>query len=81
MTELPESEGTIAYPAGHYEAEWISSQDAYSESQMLAYGRAEYLRAIEDAAQVCLTDWSTSEEMAAGHVFYDAIRALAGEKT
>jgi len=34
MIKLPEPEGTIAYPARDYEPEWISSQEAYSESQM-----------------------------------------------
>ena len=48
----------------------------YTDDQMRDYGRAEYLRALSDAAKVCLSDWSTGEEMSAGHMFYDAIRAL-----
>ena len=38
--EMPESEGKITYPARPYEDEWTSSQDAYSEDQLRAYGAA-----------------------------------------
>lgn len=34
---LPEPSGLIEYPAQPYEDAWVSSQDAYSEEQMLAY--------------------------------------------
>lgn len=52
LPELPEPRGSIAFASDGYDGEWVSSQGAYSEDQMLEYardyGRTKYLRAIED---------------------------------
>lgn len=45
--QMPVSEGTIAYEPQPYEPEWISSEPAYSESQLLAYAAAREAAALE----------------------------------
>jgi hypothetical protein len=49
MTKLPEPEGRICFDGGDWEEDFVSSQDAYSEDQMLQFRRD----ALEDAALVC----------------------------
>jgi hypothetical protein len=49
MIKLPEPEGRICFDGGDWEEDFVSSQDAYSEDQMLQFRRD----ALEDAALVC----------------------------
>jgi hypothetical protein len=80
MTELPYSPYLVS--------EYVSAteritQTMYTADQMRDYGRAEYMRGLEDAAKVC--------ESMPTHISKDCaiwslwavrlIRALAGEKT
>jgi hypothetical protein len=49
MTKLPEPEGRICFDGGDWEEDFVSSQDAYSEDQMLQFRRD----ALDGAALVC----------------------------
>ena len=91
MTELPEPTGVVVGEERGY-SDWFhvinwtynyhmpKGTKFYTEQQMRDYGRAEYLRAIDDAAKVC--DVLEEREMGAWAVeCAAAIRALAGENT
>jgi hypothetical protein len=49
MTKLPEPEGRICFDGGDWEEDFVSSQDAYSEEQMLQFRRD----ALEEVAKYC----------------------------
>jgi hypothetical protein len=49
MTKLPEPEGRICFDGGDWEEDFVSSQDAYSEEQMLQFRRD----ALDEAIKVC----------------------------
>jgi hypothetical protein len=49
MIKLPEPEGRICFEGGSWEDDFVSSQDAYSEEQMLQFRRD----VLEEAARVC----------------------------
>ena len=49
----------------------------YTQHQLIDYGRAEYLRGLSEAAELCANDYATDSEAAYGHECSEAIRALA----
>jgi len=61
----PKPEGKIEFPARPYELAWVSSQDAYSESQMRAYVDAD--RALREQAQPIL--WASYYGDRLGNVY------------
>jgi hypothetical protein len=71
MTELPENIlPDVLYVDGR-------PVPVYTESQIRDYGRAEYLRGLEDAAKVCDEAHELMNSSFQGAA--DAIRALAGD--
>jgi hypothetical protein len=48
MIKLPEPEGRICFDGGDWEEDFVSSQDAYSEEQMLQFRRD----VLEEAANI-----------------------------
>lgn len=50
LPPLPEPVGFVAYPSRRWEVGWTSSEEAYEESQMIAYGQQCYKLALDKAA-------------------------------
>jgi hypothetical protein len=81
MIKLPEPEGRICFDGGEREDDWVSSQDAYSEAQMLQFRRDTLEEAAKVAnATVCDTHIPTGVKIY-GQRAGKAIRALLKEET
>lgn len=52
LPKLPQAEGRVFYDAAAYEPEWVSSQAAYTEDQMIAYAEAAVLAERERCAKI-----------------------------
>jgi hypothetical protein len=79
MIKLPEPEGRICFDGGDWEEDFVSSQDAYSEEQMLQFRRDVLEEAAKVAdATVCDTHTPTGVKIY-GQRAGKAIRALLKE--
>jgi hypothetical protein len=78
MIKLPEPEGRICFDGGDWEEDFVSSQDAYSEEQMLQFRRDALEEAIERITAL-REDWGDVAEESGMSTAISEIRKLKDE--